>query len=190
MPQDLLTLAAARTGHFRFESGHHGDLWLDLDRLFIQPSELHPYVVELGRRLKSFSVQAVCGPQDGGALLAHLIATELGCEFAYTSRHDEPPSIRYRLSPEFRERLRGKRVAVVDDAINTGSAVLATLSELHQADAKVVVIGALLTLGPSRVRIDEKEKIPLIGLASVASNVWIAAECPRCAAKQPLDSPE
>src|SRR5262245_4286728 len=190
MPQDLLTLAAARQGHFRFESGHHGDLWLDLDRLFIQPSELHPYIVELGRRLKSFSVQAVCGPQDGGALLAHLIATELGCEFAYTSRHDEPPVVRYRLSAEFRDRLRGKRVAVVDDAINTGSAVLATLSEMQRAGAKVVVIGALLTLGPARMRIGETENIPLIGLRSAASHIWTVAECPCCAAKQPLDSPE
>src|SRR5262245_14886855 len=181
MPQDLLTLAAARQGHFRFESGHHGDLWLDLDRLFIQPSELHPYVVELGRRLQSFSVQAVCGPQDGGALLAHLIATELGCEFAYSTRLPEPTVVRYRLLPEFRDRLWGKRVALVDDAINTGSAVLATLGELQQAGAKVVVIGALLTLGPAHERIGNQQQIPLVGLASVASHVWTASECPHCA---------
>jgi orotate phosphoribosyltransferase len=31
----LLAAVAAERGHFRYESGHHGDLWLDLDRLLV-----------------------------------------------------------------------------------------------------------------------------------------------------------
>ena len=35
MQQELLTLLAARKGHFRLESGHHRNLWLDLEPLFL-----------------------------------------------------------------------------------------------------------------------------------------------------------
>ncbi len=31
----LLDAVDASRGHFLYESGHHGDLWLDLDALFV-----------------------------------------------------------------------------------------------------------------------------------------------------------
>ena len=34
-------------GHFVYESGHHGDLWFDLDMLFVHPRRLQPSVAEL-----------------------------------------------------------------------------------------------------------------------------------------------
>ena len=37
LQQELLALLPRRQGHFRLESGHHGDLWLDLDPLFLRP---------------------------------------------------------------------------------------------------------------------------------------------------------
>ena len=40
MQEELLSLIAARQGHFRLESGHHGSLWLDLDPLFVRPGRL------------------------------------------------------------------------------------------------------------------------------------------------------
>jgi orotate phosphoribosyltransferase len=34
MESNVLDLLPIRRGHFRFESGYHGEIWLDLDRLF------------------------------------------------------------------------------------------------------------------------------------------------------------
>ena len=39
-------------GHFRFESGHHGDRWLEPDLLLRKPAELRPFARELAGRLK------------------------------------------------------------------------------------------------------------------------------------------
>jgi orotate phosphoribosyltransferase len=39
----LIEALAARRGHFRLESGHHGELWLDLDPLFARPARLAPF---------------------------------------------------------------------------------------------------------------------------------------------------
>ncbi len=38
----FLTLVSGRRGHFRLESGHHSDLWLDLDPLFADPLAVDP----------------------------------------------------------------------------------------------------------------------------------------------------
>ena len=36
----LIEALPARRGHFRLESGHHGELWLNLDALFARPASL------------------------------------------------------------------------------------------------------------------------------------------------------
>ena len=48
MPSDLLALLAGRRGHFRMESGYHSERWFNLDRLFVDPARLQPFVDDLG----------------------------------------------------------------------------------------------------------------------------------------------
>src|SRR5436190_1062754 len=38
---------ARRSGHFRFESGHHGDRWLEPDLLLQRPTALRPFAIAL-----------------------------------------------------------------------------------------------------------------------------------------------
>src|ERR1700755_690930 len=37
MQDEVLNLLSGRQGHFLLESGHHGDLWLDLETLCLHP---------------------------------------------------------------------------------------------------------------------------------------------------------
>src|SRR5690348_3822830 len=83
---ELLNLMAARNGHFRYESGHHGVLWLDLDNLYSRPRRLRPFVADLARRLAAHDVEVVCGPMVGGAFVAEMIADELDVWFCWTER--------------------------------------------------------------------------------------------------------
>jgi len=57
----LLELMVAKIGHSAYESGHHGNLWLDLDRLFARPALLRLYVTELGGWLIESGADAICG---------------------------------------------------------------------------------------------------------------------------------
>jgi len=68
MEAELLDLLSARQGHFRLESGHHGNLWLYFDSLFLEPKRLLPFARELARCLSTYHVEAVVGPKVGGAL--------------------------------------------------------------------------------------------------------------------------
>ena len=51
MRDDVLSLLAARKGHFLLESGHHGDLWLDLELLCLRPRLVQP----------AWGLDAACG---------------------------------------------------------------------------------------------------------------------------------
>src|SRR5713226_421622 len=115
----LPALPAARKGHFQLESGHHGDLWLDLDRWLTKPGRLRPFAVQLATRLQRRGIEAVCGPLTGGAFLAQLIASELDVDFSYAERSQPGTAslypVDYRLPTTLRAGIRGKTVAVVDD---------------------------------------------------------------------------
>lgn len=149
MQEELISLMAARKGHFRLESGHHGNLWLDLDPLFLRPGRLRRFVVALAGRLAAHSVEAVCGPLVGGAFLAQRVASELDVEFYYAERIAPPSgdalySVEYRIPNALRPRVHGKAIAILDDVINAGSAVRGTWTDLQACGARPVAIGALL----------------------------------------------
>jgi orotate phosphoribosyltransferase len=193
MQDELLNLLAARQGHFRLESGHHGDLWLALDRLFLRPGSIRPFASELAAKLASYHLAAVCGPLIGGALLAQTIAAELDVEFYYTQRFTPPDaqrnalySVAYRLPHSLRRIVQGKDVAIVDDVINAGSAVRATWAELRACGARPVVIGALLVLGSAAPGFFAEHNVPLESTATLPSGLWSPAECPLCASGAPL----
>src|SRR5260370_36152424 len=55
---------------FRYESGHHGKLWLEIPQLYLRPSRLRRLAAELVRELAAHGVEAGCGPLVEGALLS------------------------------------------------------------------------------------------------------------------------
>jgi orotate phosphoribosyltransferase len=193
----LVDLLDARKGHFQLESGHHGDLWLDLDALFLRPQGLQQFVGELANRLSTghIRIQAICGPLTGGAFLAQMIAAALGVEFYYAERiapqqplpHDRLFSVAYRVPAALRGRIRGKNVVVVDDVVNAGSAIRATLADLRACGATPLEIGALLTLGDAASQLAAENNIPLKSLTHLTSGLWTPAACPLCAEGVPLE---
>ena len=190
-PQALLDLVAARRGHFRLESGHHSRLWLDLDGLFAEPKRIAPFVDSLTVDIRSYSVSAVCGPLLGGAFLAQLVAHALDVEFCFTERVTRPHTglyqARYRLPSAFTARIRGKRVAIVDDVMSAGSALRGTYTVLEAHGAKPVVVGALLVLGPTGADFFAQQGVPVEAVARGDYELWSPANCPLCAGGQPLE---
>jgi orotate phosphoribosyltransferase len=84
------------------------------------------------------------------------------------------------------EVVRGKRVAIVNDVINAGSAVKGTYEDLRRCGATVVAIGALLVLGSAASEFAADRGIDLVSLAALPNNLWTAGECPLCEAGVPL----
>jgi orotate phosphoribosyltransferase/GNAT superfamily N-acetyltransferase len=190
---DLLGLFASQKGHFRFESGHHGNLWLNLELLCLRPARLRPFVLELAKRISPYNVQAVCGPLIEGAFVAQMVAEELDVEFFYAERFVEPPSdkifpVTYRLPAAQREKIPGKRVVIVNDVINAGSAVRGAFADLLNCNAEPVVVAALLVLGPSAWEFAAERRVALETLGSLPNALWLPPECPLCGYGVPLDN--
>lgn len=193
MQDEMTPLLHARTGHFLYESGHHGELWLDLDELWTLPGELTPYLASLAERLSDQGIDVICGPMTGGAFVACAIAAALGVSFCYTERilHERfegSSRAEYLLPLPFHRLVDGRRVAVVDDVVNAGSATSGTMRALTSAGARISVIGALLVLGDAFPMIAATSGIDLVSVATLPARLWLPEDCPLCADGLLVDS--
>jgi orotate phosphoribosyltransferase len=190
MNADVSQLASRRWGHFDLATGFHGDLWLDLDALFLWPDRLRPGAGQLAGQLRQYQPAAVCGPLAGGAFLAQMVAESLGAAFLPASPAPGPGHpVRYRLPVTVRDRIGGWRVAIVDDAVNAGTAVVASCREIRDAGAVPVAVAALFALGRSGTVITGTLGLPFHALTTMASSVWPAGRCPLCENGTPLERP-
>ena len=188
----FLAFVAARHGHFRLESGHHSRLWLDLDALFAEPRRIVPFVAALADAIRPHDVTAVCGPLQGGAFLAQLIAHALEVEFWFTERVAPVDSgklygARYRLPLAFMARARDSRVAMVDDVMSAGSALRGTYAELRIHGSVPIVAGALLVLGSAGTAFFNEQGVAVEAVCREPYDLWLPSDCPLCSAGVPLE---
>jgi len=193
LQEDLLNLLSARKGHFLLESGHHGSLWLDLELLCQHPRRVQPLVAELARRLSTLNAEIVCGPLVEGAFVGLMAALELNLAFAYSERFAQPAPNKdglfpagYRIPDALRNSIRQKRVVIVNDVINAGSAVRGTFAALEDCGASVVGIGALLVLGTAVSEFSTEKRVVLETLATLPNDLWQPPACPLCSSGVPL----
>jgi orotate phosphoribosyltransferase len=184
-------LAHPRRGHFDLGTGYHGDIWLDLDALFLRPALLRPHIRWLADRLRRHQVDAVCGPLEGGAFLAQAIADHMGTAFlpAYRAPATRPrEATAYRL-PSVQGGIGGWRVVIADDAVNAGTAVRACSGQLSGCGADPVAVAALLSVGPASATVAEAMSVPFYAASTIKSQAWPADECVLCASGTPLTDP-
>ena len=175
-----------RRGHFVFESGHHGEIWLDLERLFVHPDRIRPLAEALAERLQHVGAEVVCGPLIEGAFVALMVAARLDLPFSYSEPTQGETEeglfpISYPIPAGLHAELRGRRVAVVNDVINAGSAVRGTLRSLEACGADPVAIGSLATHGDAARELAATHQVALETLAAFPGRIWSPADCPLCA---------
>jgi len=194
MLPDILELVASRTGHFRLESGHHAERWLDLERLCMNVQTVEWHANQLADKLARHSFDVVCGPLVEGAFVALMVARQLSKPFVYAERvgsgHASAMfSVRYEIPQSLRPELRGRRVAIVNDFTSAGSAVLGTMRDVQGCGGFVVAVGSLVVLGTEAAGFCEREGVPLETLHSLPFAIWEPSRCPLCAAGEPLIDP-
>src|SRR5438132_14111046 len=86
MQEQVAQLLPTREGHFVFESGHHGQVWLDLQLLLLHPERVQPLAEALADRLRGYHAAAVCGPLVEGAFVGLMVASSLRLPFSYSER--------------------------------------------------------------------------------------------------------
>ncbi|MEA2237861.1 MAG: orotate phosphoribosyltransferase [Thermoanaerobaculia bacterium] len=187
-----MALLSPERGHFLLESGHHGNLWMDLEALFLDPNRIEPLADELSARLAKHNAEAICGPLVEGAFLALMVAQRMRLPFTYSERFEATDSgglypFVYRVPRTLHRHVHAKRIAIVTDVINAGSAVRGTTESLRQCGAQPIAIGALLILGDWTTAFAAQSSMAVESLASLPNDLWAPAECPLCAADVPLE---
>jgi orotate phosphoribosyltransferase len=189
--EQVARLLPTREGHFVFESGHHGQVWLDLELLFLRPERVQPLAEALGERLRAHRPQAVCGPLVEGAFVALMVASSLRLPFSYSEPVRDPDAtglfpVAYPIPRSLEPTLQGMRVAVVNDVTNAGSAVRGTIASLRRCGARPVAIGTLAVYGDAAGELATTHDVALEALASFPSRIWEPSACPLCASGVPL----
>ena len=192
MQDQVAQLIPKREGHFVFESGHHGQVWLDLELLLLNPGRVQPLAEALAERLRRHQATAVCGPLVEGAFVGLMVASSLRLPFSYSQpvrdhRAQDLYPVSYPIPRPLQRELQGKRVAIVNDVINAGSAVRSTLAALNQCGAQPVAIGTLAVYGHAASELAARHGVALEALASFPSRIWEPSACPLCAEGVPLN---
>jgi orotate phosphoribosyltransferase len=152
LDRQIADVLGATWGHFRYESGHHGDLWLDLDALFTDAQRASRWTNVLADQLPH--PQVVLGPLTGGAFLAQTLAAIFEARFVFAERTVAGDAVCYRVPAGQRTVLEGAATLVVDDVINAASAVTATVDDLLECGGSIVALASLASLGDAADRLD------------------------------------
>jgi hypothetical protein len=132
------------------------------------------------------------GTADHGGIRRDLglpsVFAEHAKEEGYHPAHAAPGPLRppFVLKRGYDERVRGLRVLVVDDVVNTGESLAETVSAVRDAGGDVTTVGALCTRGnaaPGAVGCDD-----FVYLAEIRIPSWPAAECQLCTTGVPVNT--
>ena len=171
----------ARHGHFVYESGDHGDLWLDLDQLHTDLVRLQQSAVRLALRLRALEADLVCGPEVGGAIIGATVAHALTIGFVSAERHVVAGAAPRYLIPQTQHPVvAGKRVIIVDDAINAGSATLACHREIVALGGQVIGVASVIIRESAVAEMRERLGVPIEAIQVIPWHIWAPDACPHC----------
>jgi orotate phosphoribosyltransferase len=179
-------------GHFDYGNGYHGRTYLNPHQLFRYPSTIWRLAQDLLDLVPSevtTATEVVAGPATGGALLAHTIAglldsrrslTHPPCSFApFGFDTDERP----RLRSFYRQLVKGRKVLLADDVLNTGQTLQRCVELVCEAGGTVLAGVVICDRLASIVDIGA----PVIALTEYAAQEnYAAADCPLCQAGTPI----
>jgi orotate phosphoribosyltransferase len=181
-------------GHFDFGNGYHGPLYLNPHQLFRYPSTIWRFAQDLIDVLPASIVdqtEVVAGPVMGGALLAHTMAGLLDSR-QHLSRprtmfapFSVDQSCGQTLTRFYEQQVRGRKVLIVDDVLNTGQTLARCVELVRGAGGTVLATAQIYDRMEAVVTLD----VPSFTLAEYkAPENYPASECPLCASGVPISS--
>jgi orotate phosphoribosyltransferase len=180
-----------RDGHFDYGNGFHGRVYLNPHQLFLHPSTIWRLAQDLLDVLPSdvlARTDVVAGPATGGALLAHTLAglldgrralTHPPCSFAPFTLGEDGVALR----SFYATRIAGQRVLIADDVRNTGKTLQRCAELVAQAGGTVLATVVIC----DRMEAIADAGAPNFALVDYpAPDNHAAADCPMCAAGEPI----
>jgi orotate phosphoribosyltransferase len=181
----FLQTGAYLRGHFRLTSGLHSPEYLQCAKVLQHPAHAEAFGRALADRIRALagpgSIPVVASPAVGGLIIVHEAARALGARFVFTERDaDGKMTLRrgFAIEP-------GERAAVVEDVVTTGGSTREVVELLRAHGAEVLAAGSVIDRSGGLAQVG----VPRAALATLTVTAYDPAECPLCAAGEPVVKP-
>ena len=174
--------AVVRDSHVVYTSGRHGSAYVNKDAVYPHTDRVAELCVLLADLARPYRPEVVCGPALGGIILSQWTAHHLGVLGVYAEKADGGLVLRR----GYDGLVRGRRVVVVEDVVNTGGSLRDAVRAVQAAGGEVVAAVALVNRGG--VTAADVEAPALHALVDVQLDAWDPAACPLCRQGVPVNT--
>jgi orotate phosphoribosyltransferase len=176
--------------HFVYISGDHGGGWIDKDVIFVNLAHTARLGQLLAAEVRNLGMDILCGPATGGLIVAQWTGHALDLPVVF-AEHNSPRTAvelrgRFALHRGYDQMVKGKKVLVVDDVVNTGHTIRQTVTAVKQCGGTVVAAAALVDRGNVDAASLGVERYLHLVEHDIPS--WPAAACPLCKTGAPINT--
>jgi orotate phosphoribosyltransferase len=176
--------------HFVYISGDHGSGWVDKDVIYPDTTKVARLTELLAPAVRAYAPDVVCGPATGGLVISQWLAHHLGILSVF-AEHGGAVTTSSELRGDFilkrhyDQLVRGKRVLVVDDIVNTGHSVVQTAAAVRASGGNIVAAAALVNRGNTDA---DRMGVPeFVFLTEALIPSWSEAACDLCKRDVPVN---
>jgi orotate phosphoribosyltransferase len=176
--RELERRGAILSGHFRLSSGRHSNLFVQKFRILEDPVLVERVARALAEAARPLAPTVVVSAAVGGIVLGFETARQLGTLGIFVEKEHGVPALRrgFALEP-------GDRAFVVEDVVTTGGSVREVLDVIHARGARVAGAGVIVRRAPVDFG------VPTTALLDLPIESHDPADCPQCAAGEPITEP-
>jgi orotate phosphoribosyltransferase len=169
---------ALLSGHFRLSSGRHSDRFVQKFRVLEDPALVEPVARTIAHAFEKVRPTVVVSAAVGGIVLGYEVARQLRVKAIFVEKENGVPMLRrgFALSSD-------DRALVVEDVVTTGLSVREVIDVVRKHGAQVAGVGLIVMRGEADFG------VPTHALLDLPIVSYDAAECPQCAAGEPVDDP-
>src|SRR5262245_28659410 len=133
--------------HVVYTSGRHGNAYVNKDAIYPHTERVAELCGFLANFARVVRADVVCGPAMGGIILAQWTGHHLGLPAVYA---EKAAGGGMTLRRGYDGLVRGRRVVVVEDVVNTGGSLRDTVAAVRAAGGEIVLAAALCNRGGVR----------------------------------------
>jgi orotate phosphoribosyltransferase len=175
--------AVLQDSHVVYTSGRHGSAYVNKDAVYPHTERVRELCAMMAELARPLGAEVVCGPAMGGIILAQWTGHALGLPAVYAEKASEGGMV---LKRGYDRVVRGRRVLVVEDVLNTGGSIAEAVRAV--ATAGGIVAGAVALCNRGGVTADAIGVPVLHALVEVALDSWAADACPLCRDGVPINT--
>lgn len=182
--------AVITDSHIVYTSRKHGSAYVNKDAVYPYTRKTSWLCSQIAKTFENDGVEVVIAPAVGAVILsqwtAHHLSSLTGRDVlsAYADKASDGGFI---IKRGYDKLIKGKRVLIVEDVINTGGSAKETVVAVRSCGGLVIGVGALCNRGDATP--ESLGDVPgLVALVDVQMDAWDEKDCPLCKARVPINT--